>query len=157
MGLIPLKLVAALRPADLHQSMPKTTPALLRAPAKPAPQGPSSTPATPIRPSRKISQVKATNSSFLPYGNDEWRNLLDDVKELFRNGRYKECSDRCVASLEQVRGPVSWPAIFVHASCIVLQRDWKILLLPIMAGYQIPWIIWPKINVTTRRKRVWQS
>ncbi|OBT59457.1 hypothetical protein VE04_00306 [Pseudogymnoascus sp. 24MN13] len=72
-------------------------------------------------------QVKATNSSFLPYGNDEWRNLLDDVKELFRNGRYKECSNRCVASLEQVRG-LAHPAhltyiSFYAALCITIQAQ----------------------------------
>jgi hypothetical protein len=150
MGLIPLKLVAALKPADRQQSTAKETPAPLRAPAKPVPQGSSSTPASSFRSTRKILQVKAPNSAFLPYGNAEWRSLLDDVKELFRNGRYKECSDRCVAALEQVRGPVSWPAIFVNASCIARLED---LLFPIMASYQIPLIIAPKIHVIASRKR----
>lgn len=112
MGIIPLKLVAALKPADVHQSMAKATPTPLKAPAKPVLKGSSSTPATSIGSPRKILQVKATNSAFLPYGSDEWRSLLDDVKELFRNGRYKECSDRCVTALEQVRGPVRQPAYF---------------------------------------------
>lgn len=154
MGLIPLKLVAALKPADVHQSMAKATPTPLRAPAKPACKGSSLTPATSIGSPRKILQVKATNSAFLPYGNDEWRSLLDDVKELFRNGRYKECSDRCVTALEQVRGPVRQPAIFVHAFCVALHPGWKDLLFPKMASYQIPTpgVIGPKTHVIIRRK-----
>ncbi|KFZ18802.1 hypothetical protein V502_03952 [Pseudogymnoascus sp. VKM F-4520 (FW-2644)] len=127
MGLIPLKLVAALKPADVHQSMAKVTSTPLRAPAKPVRKGSSSTPTTSIASPRKILQVKATDSAFLPYGIDEWRSLLDDVKELFRNGRYKECSDRCVTALEQVRGPVH-PAhltyiSFYAALCIAIQAQ----------------------------------
>ncbi|ELR05026.1 hypothetical protein GMDG_01597 [Pseudogymnoascus destructans 20631-21] len=126
--------------------MPKTTPVPLRAPAKPVLQGHSSTPATYFRSPRKILQVKATKSSFLPYGNDEWRSLLDDVKELFRNGRYKECSDRCAASLEQVRGPVH-PAhltyiSFYAALCIAIQAQYlelrnprKLVLLKISLSF----------------------
>lgn len=150
MGLVPLKLVAALKPADRQQSTAKATPAPSRAPAKLVSQGSSSTSATSFRSIRKILHVKAPNSAFLPYGNDEWRSLLDDVKDLFRNGRYKECSDRCVAALEQVRGPVSWPAMSVNASCIARLEE---LLFPIMASYQISLIVAPKIHVIACRKR----
>ncbi|OBT67522.1 hypothetical protein VE03_03770 [Pseudogymnoascus sp. 23342-1-I1] len=127
MGLIPLKLVAALKLADVDQSMARTTPAPSKAPAKPIPQGSSSIPAASFRTPRKILQVKATHSAHLPYGSDEWRSLLDDVKELFRNGRYKECSDRSVAALEQVKGPVH-PAhltyiSFYAALCITIQAQ----------------------------------
>ncbi|OBT76185.1 hypothetical protein VF21_04981 [Pseudogymnoascus sp. 05NY08] len=126
MGLIPLKLVASLKPVD-HKSTAKARPAPLRDPAKPVLQRSSSTPTTPVSSPRKTLQVKATKPAFIPYGNDEWRSLLDDVKELFRNGRYKECSDRCVAALEQVRGPVH-PAhltyiSFYAALCITIQAQ----------------------------------
>jgi len=47
-----------------------------------------------------------SHTTTLPYGDEQWRKLLDEVKELFQKGLYKKCSDRCVAALEQVRGPV---------------------------------------------------
>ncbi|KFY35768.1 hypothetical protein V494_05611 [Pseudogymnoascus sp. VKM F-4513 (FW-928)] len=127
MGLIPLKLVAALKPADVHQSTGKVRSASLRAPAKSVSQRYNSTQSASFGSPRKILNVKAPNAASLPYANDEWRSLLDEVKELFRNGRYKECSDRCVTALEQVRGPVH-PAhlayiSFYAALCITIQAQ----------------------------------
>ncbi|KFY38919.1 hypothetical protein V495_06280 [Pseudogymnoascus sp. VKM F-4514 (FW-929)] len=106
--------------------MTKTTPPP-RVPSKPIEPVSNSASAASFRSPRKILQVKATKSAFLPYRNDEWRSLLDEVKELFRHGRYKECSDRCVAALEQVRGPVH-PAhltylSFYAALCITIQAQ----------------------------------
>ncbi|KFY31071.1 hypothetical protein V493_01435 [Pseudogymnoascus sp. VKM F-4281 (FW-2241)] len=107
--------------------MAKATPDALRDPAKPVPRCPNSTSDTSLRSPRKILNIEATHSASVPYGNDEWRSLLDNVKELFQHGRYKECSDRCVAALEQVRGPVH-PAhltyiSFYAALCITIQAQ----------------------------------
>ena len=106
MSLIPLRLAAALKPADVHRSMAIATPTPIIGPTKPIPPDSISTPALSFKSPRKILQIEAMCSASLPYGDDQWRNLLDEVKDLFQNGLFKKCSDRCVTALEQVRGPV---------------------------------------------------
>jgi hypothetical protein len=106
-----LKLAAALKPADVQRSIAIATATATSTAISPSIQHdlPISVPQTnlQLKSPRKILRIKAMpHTTTLPYGDEQWRKLLDEVKELFQKGLYKKCSDRCVAALEQVRGPV---------------------------------------------------
>lgn len=42
----------------------------------------------------------------LPYTPEEWRAELEEVKVMYLEGQYKQCSSRCIQLLEDANGPV---------------------------------------------------
>lgn len=106
MGLIPLRLgVAGLEPT--RQSSKPTRSSSLRSISSPIPLPSSNHQLTLYSPSSETSlRARAMPTCNFPYGDEQWRRLLDEVKDLFQKGLFKNCSDHCVTALEQVRGPV---------------------------------------------------
>lgn len=110
MGLIRLRLVAALEPSGAYQSMAIATTgngSPIRGPAEPIPPDSNSTQNFSFKLPSKRLLTKTMPSDFLPYGDDQWRTFLGETKVLFQEGQFKKCSDRCVEALKRVRGPVS--------------------------------------------------
>lgn len=88
-GLIPLRLKAT----DTRRSSPSPPPSI---PLPPIP------PKSPHRPRPK----PVTNLKIFPYTEGDWREVMEEVKTLYLKRQCKQCSARCIQTLESIKDPV---------------------------------------------------
>jgi hypothetical protein len=58
-----------------------------------------------------------TELTILPYTQEEWTKVMEEVKILYLKGQYKPCSMRCKQILDSIKDPVSpYPIQALHIS-----------------------------------------
>jgi hypothetical protein len=58
-----------------------------------------------------------TELIILPYTQEEWKKVMEEVKILYLKGQYKHCSMRCKQILDSIKDPVSlYPIQVLHIS-----------------------------------------
>lgn len=83
------------------------------------------TPGSPIspksqpqsRPQLKPRPGPVTDLTILPYTQEEWKKVMEEVKILYSKGQYKHCSMRCKQILDNIKDPVRpFPPYIQHHS-----------------------------------------
>lgn len=108
--LIPLKLQASVVTARMPSSTIKTLPP--KSTFSSSSTSPVYPPERPVIPSRSSSIRKerpgpVTDLTIFPYTPEEWRKVMEEVKDLYSKGQYKHCSMRCKQILKGIKDPVS--------------------------------------------------
>lgn len=106
--LIPLKLEVCVKS---RMSLPPTgalPTTIMESPSTSPIYPPPERPSIPSRISSKKTRRAApvTDLIIIPYTQEEWRNVMDEVRTLYRTGKYKQCSARAVQILDGIKDPV---------------------------------------------------
>jgi hypothetical protein len=108
--LIPLKLEAVAVTTRMPSQSTTALP-IVKTIASPS-TSPIYPPKRPEIPSRTSSIQKersgpATSLTILPYTQEEWAKVMEEVKDLYSKGHYKHCASRCKQMLKSIKDPVS--------------------------------------------------
>lgn len=121
-GLIPLMLnstgagarSSVIAPSPQSASSEENSPEQLSSPPLP---GTQYAPAAFHRLTRRFSTTPST-LPMLPYTQAEWVRAVSEVKRLHLHRRYRPCSARCSAILDNIKDTVSLPHLHLHPKTV---------------------------------------
>jgi len=102
--LIPLKLQSSEGRSSIEISLPTATTTSTESNTQP-------------KLGRRPRPGPVTELIILPYTQEEWKKVMEEVKILYLKGQYKHCSMRCKQILDSIKNPVSlFPIQVLHIS-----------------------------------------